>query len=414
MAQVPADLLLQLEAIAVANGLLEQIALGEQLQAGVAAAGTSPLLLTDTALAGFCWLSAYKSSAVGGFGSFTSTACDYGGNAAAILLLVASVATAGTFSPAAIAILTGIVSGCAFVAAPVAISEVVTEFAPDLKQARLALTATPAVLVPPQLTSELRVSLNVPINPELVNGAESIRDKILRKAVDKLLSKTPVIGALKRAIRILPEDIRKEIEDRILGVASSAVGSALDQTQLGARFDQISAYLVAIGSAYGVTLDPNGVLDGPTPAVGVLQLAPPGTEDPSIYTGDAAQPATVTFTAAKVICGMPLSASAQVSYGVRPVVITMGDNGALLDDIFLVEVDGQTVLTSQVPVTQTSTTVELTLGDHVAIMRGLAAPDGIGTYYILFNGATVLPGSSATSGSNLVPGTFKTFNIRVQ
>jgi len=60
-----------------------------------------------------------------------------------------------------------------------------------------------------------------------------------------------------------------------------------------------------------------------------------------------------------------------------------------------------------------STTVNLVVGDHTVEMIGRAAPDGIGTYFIQFSGATVISGAPL-SGSDLTPGVVKTFTIRVQ
>ena len=94
------------------------------------------------------------------------------------------------------------------------------------------------------------------------------------------------------------------------------------------------------------------------------------------------------------------------------VTISMGDNGTLLDDIFQVSVDGTVVLTSQVPVTFTSTVVELSVGDHVLVMTGLAAPDGIGTYFISVTNAELI-GGPPLSGTNLTAGTSFTWTLRV-
>jgi hypothetical protein len=91
----------------------------------------------------------------------------------------------------------------------------------------------------------------------------------------------------------------------------------------------------------------------------------------------------------------------------------MGDNGNLLDDIFEVKVDGQTVLTSSAPVRSISTTLNLPAGNHGVQMIGRAAPDGVGTYFIEFSGATVVSGDPL-SGTDLTPGVVKNFTIRVQ
>jgi PKD repeat protein len=415
MAQLPPEVVALLERIAVANGMLEQIESGEELLGG--APGTAPLLLGDTGLAALCWFANYKSSAINTTAGFASTACEWGGTAAAIVLGLVAVGTikTGVISAAALTALAGLVNACLAVSVPLAVNEVVAELAPDMKLSRLSVTADPAVLNPPSvLQSQLRVSLTVPVDPSLCGGAGKLSELVAKKAIEKVLTKVPLTARLAKLIKLLPENVQEQLLGPLVDLVAASVGFTVNNTGLGTKLNEVGMFLCQLGTAFGATLDPNGVLSGPVPNIGTLQLAPPGTEEPSIYTGDPNQPATVTFTASKTVCGMALTATAQVSYGLRPVTITMGDNGAALDDIYAVEIEGDTVLTSSVPVVQTSTVVQLTVGDHVVVMRGLAAPDGIGTYYIQFSGASVLPGSNATSGTDLVPGTFKTFNIRVQ
>jgi len=58
------------------------------------------------------------------------------------------------------------------------------------------------------------------------------------------------------------------------------------------------------------------------------------------------------------------------------------------------------------------TSLNLTAGNHTVQMIGRAAPDGIGTYFITFTGATVVSGPPL-SGSNLSAGTMFTWTINV-
>lgn len=414
MSALPTEVVALLEQVAVANGLLAQIASGESMAASVPS-GTAALLLSDAALEALCWLSEFKRQAA--TVTWASPACEWASTAAAIVLAAIAVGATptGLGSAAAITALTALVATCTAAAVPLAVTEVVAEYAPDVATANLNLVADPSVLQLPTVTqSQLRVSLTVPIAPELRAGTGSLATRIVTKAVQRVFAKAPLIRVISQLIRLLPNDLERRVRDRIESVVSAAVGAIIDSSGIGVRLDAVSAYLSSLTEAYGATIDPNGVLMGPLPAIGTLQLAPPGTELPSIYTCDPTQPVTVGFVASKSICGTQRATQAVVSFGLRSVTITMGDNGSLLDDIFAVEIEGQTVLTSSVPVVATSTVVQLPVGDHEVIMRGLAAPDGIGTYYIQFNGASVLAGSSATSGTNLVPGTFKTFQIRVQ
>jgi hypothetical protein len=121
----------------------------------------------------------------------------------------------------------------------------------------------------------------------------------------------------------------------------------------------------------------------------------------------------VTLIARRRLCG---SAEAEdkvkITCATQSVTITMGDNGSALDDIYEVVVGGRTVLTSSSPVRSTSVTIQLPRGRTEILMRGLAAPDGIGTYFIGFSGAAVV-GGDPLSGSDLVPGVTKRFIIEV-
>ena len=123
-------------------------------------------------------------------------------------------------------------------------------------------------------------------------------------------------------------------------------------------------------------------------------------------------PGFVDVTGTKFFCTDTKTDEVRVICEGRQVTITMGDNGSATDDIFEVSIDGKTVLTSSSPVRSISVTLDLPIGRTTVVMSGRAAPDGIGTYYIRFSGATVISG--ATSGRDLVPGTHKTIVIEVQ
>jgi hypothetical protein len=147
--------------------------------------------------------------------------------------------------------------------------------------------------------------------------------------------------------------------------------------------------------------------------VGTRTFPGDGTADYMCPTQGSSSADSVTFTVSLQLCDKTQEKTATVSCRSRPVTITMGDNGNLLDDIFEVKVEGQTVLTSSAPVTSISTTINLPVGDHGVQMVGRAAPDGVGTYFIQFSGATVI-GGDPLSGSDLTPGVVKSFTIRVQ
>lgn len=90
---------------------------------------------------------------------------------------------------------------------------------------------------------------------------------------------------------------------------------------------------------------------------------------------------------------------------------TIGDNGSATDDTFALYIDGQLVISMGTPATSVSAVVPLTNGTHSVTMRGITAPDSIGTYYITFpNTVTVLSGDAQT-GSDMTAGVTKTWTI---
>lgn len=165
-----------------------------------------------------------------------------------------------------------------------------------------------------------------------------------------------------------------------------------------------------------LTADASRILQAPEPNAGRLSFLADGTAE--YQCPDPAAGGTpvdeVTFTAEKQICDELQTLTGTVLCAGGEVTITMGDNGSANDDIYEVIVDGETVLTSSVPVRSTSTTIILPAGEHTVRMAGRAAPDGIGTYYIRFSGDVSSVSGAATSGTDLTPGVVKTFVITVE
>ncbi len=123
-----------------------------------------------------------------------------------------------------------------------------------------------------------------------------------------------------------------------------------------------------------------------------------------------------TVSAEKQLCsGATLgsfTANLDITCGAGRVTITMGDNGATTDDIFEVVYAGKTILTTSSPTASTSVTVAMPRGQNTVELRGRAASDGVGDYFISFDGAATLSGE--TTGTDLTPGVTKTFVIEVQ
>jgi len=91
--------------------------------------------------------------------------------------------------------------------------------------------------------------------------------------------------------------------------------------------------------------------------------------------------------------------------------ITFGDNGNLTDDTFALYVDGDLLRSMIKPAVSVDVDVTLSTGQHHVVMRGITAPDQIGTYYISFpSGITIISGD-ATSGEDMTAGVTKSWTI---
>ncbi len=96
------------------------------------------------------------------------------------------------------------------------------------------------------------------------------------------------------------------------------------------------------------------------------------------------------------------------------VKITVSDNGAAKDDAFALYVDGKYIGTMYaIPGDYRDTyDLDLSAGPHTASLRGVEAPDAIGTYSISFQGVQALAGDPR-SGDDLVPGVQKYYTFAV-
>lgn len=263
---------------------------------------------------------------------------------------------------------------------------------------------------------ELRAELEITgLDDVCTFGANKARDELIdelaEEAIERLIRKKAVLRTIKKAAEALDTDLFEELEDRL----EAAVLRTINSTAIGDMLDELTGNVCDVFQFGAPVLDDlSQIMQGPDPNVGDLTFNSDGTATYTCPTDPSSTANEVTFTATRQLCGdEPAEETVTVSCETKPVTITIGDNGFLNDDIFEVRIEGETVLTSSAPTRAISTTVELAVGDHVVEMIGRAAPDGIGTYYITFSGATVI-GGDATSGSDLTPGVVKTFIIRVQ
>jgi hypothetical protein len=96
------------------------------------------------------------------------------------------------------------------------------------------------------------------------------------------------------------------------------------------------------------------------------------------------------------------------------VKITVCDDGSLKDDAFTLYVDGDYKGTlNATPGSYCATySMELSVGNHTAMLVGIEAPDSVGTYSIGFTGVENIEGDSF-SGNDLVPGIKKNYTFTV-
>ena len=245
-------------------------------------------------------------------------------------------------------------------------------------------------------------------------ASSQFADLLSTRVVRELVSRGPL-----RPLAALSRLGFRQTYDRIIRGLGSTVSSLLGATPLGGWLSQLALdWCSGVDRWLQVPLDSFGIFLPQEPAIGSLSVpSAPGTGQPAIYTyflnPDITTPAEgILIRARGSFCGGPLAGSTHIKIGEVPVTVTMGDNGSLLDDIFEVLINDQTILTSSVPVRSVSTTIQMSIGDHTIQMRGLAAPDGVGTYFIDVDGAE-LAGGPPTSGIDLVPGVTHTWTLRV-
>ena len=277
--------------------------------------------------------------------------------------------------------------------------------------ADLTLTASPSSLSVGQ-SSTLTARLTVFGVDEICGvggtlGAQFLAQKLGDRILSKLLFSNTGVSLVRRAFELLGVDFL----NTFLTNLRNATTTLITETGLGKALSAAANALCPAGGLCNPLINTRAALTGPNASL--VSPLPDGSARFTCPPRTPTSPTLYAFTAERNFCGEPVKAEAEVACATGRVTITMGDNGNLLDDIYEVQVDGVTVLTSSVPVRSISTTIELPVGRHVVTMIGRAAPDGVGTYFITFSGARLISGDP-TSGTDLTPGVVKTFIIEVQ
>lgn len=236
--------------------------------------------------------------------------------------------------------------------------------------------------------------------------------------VKQIIGKRVVAAILRSntAARTLADFFSRYAEDlyvKLLEGLADAAGNALDAAGVMGAIEDFVTKQCAVVPAGRATMPANRVLTPLGADQGSYSFNSDGTANYSCPSGTPTAVSTATLEATWPMCDGPGRATEIVGCSTSDVQITMGDNGSALDDIFEVVIDGRTVLTSSAPVRSVSTLVPVPAGQTEVLMRGLAAPDNVGTYFIQFGGAAVVSGD-ALSGSDLTPGVTKRFIIEVK
>jgi hypothetical protein len=243
-------------------------------------------------------------------------------------------------------------------------------------------------------------------------GLDALLKIVAERAVSNLLRRKIGQTAMQAIFQAKGGTFLNDFLLKLTSVTQTVIKEAGVGQAFGSLTGGLCDYLAVGGS---LRANASRIMQSPAPNAGQLAFNADGTAEYSCPTpGSGQQASTVALTATKDICGKTQTQSTAVQCGSGNVTITIGDNGALNDDIFEVRINGQTVLTSSSPTRAISTTVRLPAGDTTVQMIGRAAPDGIGTYYIRFSGDVSRVSGDAQSGSDLTPGRVKTFVITVQ
>ncbi|MBW8879238.1 MAG: PKD domain-containing protein [Acidobacteria bacterium] len=328
-------------------------------------------------------------------------------------LFVAAVTAAVVTGPADALLLYGWATTCgsaeAFLEVPLLLNSFITKMDADLRFKATPETPQPGEAVKLQADVEL-IGIDDLCSFTVGQGTDKLIETLAKKAVERFLTKKLALPGVQKVVNLLSKDLLMKLEDRL----AKAVGRLVGETAIGTALEDFTNK-VCDNLHRGAPLpdDLSKIMKGPEPNVGTVTFASDGTAQYTCPDQSSSPVDKVTFTATRKICDETTEKKASVTCKGRPVTITMGDNGPANDDIFEVRIEGRTVLTSNQPVRSISTTVNLQAGDHTVEMIGRAAPDGVGTYFIEFSGATVI-GGDPLSGTDLTPGVVKTFQIRVQ
>jgi hypothetical protein len=386
-----------------ANGLADFRNEGSKALALRAAAASSvPDPICDIVLPKLCALK----SAV----SKTGAASEILGGACSAVSAVALVGAARLRQPKLLAL----IELCVNLSVPIEIAGAISDFVDPIEPG-LRLTADKTTLGQNEsaiVRSEITFTgVEQLCSAGVSAGGTAILDKTIgRIVVGRVIKHNAALNVLSQIFAKFGD---KKYVDFLESYVQAGVSNTLSATQISGALSDFAGKLcpdIRLGAAQAVA---QNIIQQPAIDEGNLLFQADGTAKYYCAPAGPLFKSKIDLKGSKALCGGKVAnAKISMTCATSPVTITMGDNGSALDDIYEVIVDGRTVLTSSGPIRSTSITLQLPRGRTTVTMRGLAAPDGIGTYFISFSGAAFV-GGDPLSGSDLVPGTTKRFIIEI-
>jgi hypothetical protein len=187
------------------------------------------------------------------------------------------------------------------------------------------------------------------------------------------------------------------------------IDSQIEITELNSSFGKPSDVVRVIGNGFSEDIFGNTVeftsASGDKVAAKVLTASP--NRLAVLVPRDVSDgPVTVTVDG-------ETSNPVQFDVVVKAVQISFGDNGTANDDRYGLYVNGKHIQSMKEPTRKVGPlVVDLPPGQHRASLRGIDAPDGVGTFFIQFSGVRDIDGPALT-GNDLVSGLVKVWTFTV-
>jgi hypothetical protein len=331
-----------------------------------------------------------------------------------------SAALSGFFNgPIGPAVAAGLITICNGVSFASDTLTVITDILPKAGST-LSITAERVSAAPP--TFHIRVM--APLERNLLCGAGSgasgflmnrVRDLIVRRLSQRLTAWLSFGFIRNFPFESRDGSLRRRIVDFMVGQIQSLAGVVVTAAGLQEWIDRKKDELCGRFSngAVAIPIDQLTLLQHDPVGDGTLTRPGAGSNEPAVFVCAAQSTGNriVRIDAATVACGKTLAGSTTIDCRGVTVTFCQGDNGSALDDIFELVVNGEVLLAPSVPVRRVCGTRMLSPGDHEVLLRGRAAPDNIGTYFIEASPGRLI--GPPLSGTDLTAGRVFRWTLRI-